>query len=145
MPMLTQNEADDLISVPKRFISTSPISISPGEDESHELTSHDNREKFLLDVWRGTIRLSKLKLQTRVQTIHILVRLDIDGAPHTNPDGITIGGTHLHRYREGYGDKWATAIDPQDFRDTSSIKQTFEDFLRYCNVTEAPAFQECIQ
>ena len=143
--MLTQNEADGLISIPKRFISSNPISIPPGEDESHELTSYDNREKFLLDVWRGTIRLSKVKLQTRTQTIYVLVRLDIDGSPHTNPDGQKIGGTHLHLYKEGYGDKWARAVDPKEFQNLSSIKQAFEDFLRYCNITESPAFQENIQ
>jgi hypothetical protein len=145
MPMLTQIEADDLISTPKRFISSNPISIPPGEDESHELISHDNREKFLLDVWRGTIRLSKVKLQARAQTIYVLVRLDIDGAPHTNPDGVKIGGTHLHLYREGYGDKWATVVDPKTFQNLSSVKQAFEDFLHFCNITESPAFQEYIQ
>lgn len=143
--MLTQSEADDLIRVPKRFVSSDPVSIPPGEDESHELASHDNRERFLLDVWRGTIRLSKVKLQTRVRTIYVLVRLDINGARHTNPDGTTIDGTHLHRYREGYGDKWATAVDPNAFGNLSNLKLTFEDFLRYCNVTDVPAFQEYIQ
>src|SRR5579871_4590351 len=143
--MLTQAEADLLIAAPKKFVRPFPITIPPGADETHELVSHDNREKFLLDVARGTIRLSKIKLQNRVRTVYVLARLDVDGAPHTNPDGSKVAGTHLHRYREGFGDKWATPVDPTTFSDTSDLRRTFEQFLEYCSVTESPPFQGSIE
>lgn len=142
--MLSQLEADNLIAMPKRFVSTSPVAIPPGVDETHDLIGNDNREKFLLDVWRGTLRLTKVKLQNRAKTIYMLVRLDIDGSPHTNPDGKTVAGTHLHRYREGFGDKWAIPVDGTIFSNTSNLRVTFEQFLQYCNILEAPPFQEYI-
>src|SRR5574340_80017 len=105
--MLTQTEADTLIAMRKIFVNPLIVSIPPSSDQTHELIGDDKREPFLLDLWRGTIRLSKLKLQTRGRKVIVLVRLDVDGAPHTNPDGTKLSGTHLHIYRESYEDRWA--------------------------------------
>jgi len=63
-----------------------------------DLIGNDNRERFLLDLWRGIFKLSKVKYQTRGRQIIVLARLDINGAPHTNPDGGKVTGTHLHIY-----------------------------------------------
>jgi len=139
--VLTQVEADSLIAMRKMFEQTTAISISPGSDQTHELISDDKKERFLLDIWRGSLRLSKIKKQIRGRKVIILVRLDIDGSPHTNPDGTTIGGSHLHVYREGYENKWAYQIDPKDFGDITNIRRVFEDFCRYCNIENIPAFQ----
>ena len=104
--MLTQAEAEQFIQMQKHFVHPpASVSIPPGVDDTYELAGPGDREKFLLDVWRGTIRLTKLKFQNRVQTVVVLVRLDVDGAPHTNPDGQRLSGTHLHLFREGYDDK----------------------------------------
>ena len=81
--MLTQAEADQFIQMAKHFVRPpASISIPPGVDETHELAAAGDREKFLLDIWRGTLRLSKLKFQNRVRTVVVLVPLDVDGAPH---------------------------------------------------------------
>jgi len=125
----------------KTFASPATLSMPAGPDQTHELIGSDNRERFLLDLWRGTLRLSKLKYQTRGRKVVVLVRLDIDGAPHTNPDGEKIGGTHIHLYREGYDDKWAFPVDPAEFSDTANIQQTLEDFCHYCHVQDVPQFQ----
>ena len=74
----------------------------------------------------------------------VLVRLDIDGAPHTNPDGQKLEGTHLHIYREGYDDKWAYPLDPIRFPNPSNLCRAFEDFCGYCNVVNVPPFQEVL-
>lgn len=140
--MLTQTEADGLIAMRKAFANPRTISLPPGADETHELVGDDKSERFMLDLWRGTLRLSKLKFQTRGRKVIVLVRLDIDGAPHTNPDGQKFGGTHLHRYREGYEDKWASALDPSDFSTPADMRRTFQDFCRYCNIDGIPLFQE---
>lgn len=90
------------------------------------------------------MRLSKLRFQTRGHKVIVLVRLDIDGAPHTNPDGTKLNGSHLHIYRERYEDKWAVSLPHDDFRNSSNIRQTFEDFCRYCNIEILP-FQDSLQ
>lgn len=142
--MLTQAEANTLIAMKKTFVNTSTITITPGSDETYDLIEDNGREQFMLDIWRGTIRLSKVKYQTRGRKTIVLVRLDIDGAPHTNPDGKKIVGTHLHLYQEGYEDKWASPIDPKKFKDTTSIGQCLEDFCKYCNIRNIPSFQEAL-
>lgn len=114
--MLTQVEADQLMAMAKHFVRPpATVSIPPGTDETYELAGPNNRETFLLDIWRGTIKLSKLKFQNRVRVAVVLARLDVDGAPHTNPDGVRLAGTHLHLFKEGFDDKWAFVVDPKDF------------------------------
>ena len=110
-------------------------------NRTYELVEVGGREQFLLDLWRAKIRLSKHRFQTRGQKVIVLVRLDLDGAPHTNPDGTKIEGTHLHLYREGYEDKWAYALDNATFRDPTNIQTTFADFCVYCSIQSNFAFQ----
>ena len=136
--MLTQVEADTLLATGKLFVDEVTIYFSPGLDETHELTSDDGNERFLLDLWRGTIRLSKLKYQNRCRGAIILARLDIDGAPHTNPDGAQLSGTHLHLYREGYEDKWAFPLDPHKFTAKADPGKTFAEFCSFCNIQQPP-------
>ena len=138
--MMSQTEADALIQVRKIFSAPTTVLLPPGRDETHELISVDKQERFLLDLWRGTLRLSKLKFQNRARKIVVLVRLDIDGSPHTNPDGAKLGGTHIHIYREGYEDRWAYPLDSSEFVNTSDIWTSLDDFCRYCNI-ESPSFQ----
>lgn len=142
--MLTQIEADAMIAMRKRFLNSRPIAMSPGTDDTYELIGDDPRERFLLDVWRGMLRLSKYRLQTRARKVIVLVRLDVDGAPHTNPDGHKIGGTHLHLYREGFEDKWAYQVDPREFRNPSDAWTAFKDFCRFCRIEGLPPFQEVL-
>jgi hypothetical protein len=80
----------------KSFAEMGAISLAPGVDSTHELVGQDEQERFLLDLWRGTFQLSKLRFQERARKVIVLVRLDIDGSPHTNPDGTRLIGTHLH-------------------------------------------------
>ncbi len=139
--MLTQTEADSLIVMRKSLATPGTIVMPPGIDGTHDLIGADPRERFLLDIWRGALRLSKLKFQTRARAIVVLIRVDIGGAPHTNPDGQSIGGTHIHRYREGYEDRWAEVLEPTEFSDPSDIAQAFGDFCRICNIAPVPSFQ----
>jgi hypothetical protein len=143
--MLAQVEADQLIAISKHFIQPPPtISIPPGTDDTYELAGPGDRERFLLDVWRGTLRLSKLKFQNRVRTAIVLVRLDVDGAPHTNPDGSFLLGTHIHLFREGYDDRWAYSVDASVFRLLSDPGTTFHDFCSYCKIESPPPIQGVI-
>lgn len=136
---LTQAEADALIAMEKHRV---------GEDRSDfpmggqslvlPLQSADRREQFMLDLSRGRIDLLKVKMQNRGRQVVVLVRLDLGGAPHRNPDDEEVPAPHLHVYREGYGDKWAVPVSPDRFRDVGDAWATLEDFLRFCNVTQPP-------
>jgi len=142
--MLTQAEADFLMAMRKSFLNPASISLPPGSDQTHELIGKNERERFLLDLWRGTIRFSKFRYQTRGRKVIVLARLDINGAPHTNPDGTRIGGSHLHLYREGYDDRWAFELDPEVFSVPTTMGRAFEDFCRFCNIDMIPSFQESL-
>ncbi|MDA7967614.1 MAG: hypothetical protein MPK31_01570 [Gammaproteobacteria bacterium] len=137
--MLTQTEADMLIAMRKIFADRRPVSIQPGAPYARELYGDDKHEKFLLDIWMGKLRLSKIKHQARARKCVVLVRLDINSAPHTNPDGKKIGGTHIHVYREEYDDKWAYPVPPE-FRNTADQRVTFKDFCAYCKIDNPPPF-----
>lgn len=138
---LTQVEAVRLLTMRKRFVDRSPLGLTPGGRQSRDLISDDKRERFLFDSYRGKLRVSKYTYQTRARRLVILARLDIDGSPHTNPDGSQIGRTHLHIYREGFEDKWATNVDPVRFGNLADIYQTFVDFCGFCNIHHLPPFQ----
>ena len=139
---LTQAEADALIDMEKHRTSdeTRPVPMA-GASTSIPIQSVDGREHFLLDMSRGRIDLRKVTMQTRGRQIVVLVRLDLGGAPHRNPDGEEIGTPHIHLYREGYGDKWAFPIPRDSFPDPSDVWSTMEDFFRYCNVTRPPRIE----
>ena len=102
------------------------------------LQSPDRREQFLLDLSRGRIDLLKVKMQNRGRQVVVLVRLDLGGAPHRNPDDEEIQAPHLHIYREGYGDKWAIPVPVDRFHAMDDLWVTLEDFMRFCNITRPP-------
>ncbi len=66
------------------------------------------------------------------------MRLDLDGPPHRNPDDREIPCLHLHIYREGYGDKWASPAPIDRYPNVQDLFSTFEAFMRHCNITEPP-------
>ena len=139
---LTHAESEALISMEKHR-ANEDYSDFPmgGQSIVLPLQSADRREQFLLDLSRGRIDLLKVKMQNRGRQVVVLVRLDLGGAPHRNPDGEEISVPHLHMYREGYGDKWAVQVPADRFGNTADVWQTFEDFMRFCNITQPPHIQ----
>jgi hypothetical protein len=139
---LTQSEADALIAMEKRRADSGEYDFPElGGAVSIPLVSPDRRENFLLDLSRGRIDLAKVKFQNRARQVVILVRLELSGPAHRNPDGQEVSCPHLHLYREGFGDKWAFPVPREAFDDLSEIWRTLEDFMRYCNITEPPAIR----
>lgn len=139
---ITQTEADKLIAMQKKAVDRTEW-IFPGQADRIvvPLTSLDKRENFSLDVTRYQIKLTKATFQNRARIVIILYRLDIDGAPHRNPDGEEIPCPHLHIYREGFGDKWAIPAPIDKFPDTSDLFSTLDAFMTHCNITEPPVIQ----
>lgn len=139
---LTQDEADALISMPKLRTNDDQWKFPDmGGSLRIPLTSADRREEFYLDITRGRIDLVKATYQNRARQVVILVRLDLGGPPHRNPDGAEVPCPHLHVYREGYGDEWASAIATDAFSDVADQWQTLQDFMGYCNITEPPLIE----
>ena len=136
---LSQTDADDLISMEKQGVQEEQYQY-PGTGGSLivPLRSVEGHEYFLLDISRGQINLLKGKYQNRARQTVILLRLDYGGGAHRNPDGEEIPCPHLHSYKEGYGDKWASELPADYFSDINDPWQTLNDFLHYCNVTRLP-------
>jgi hypothetical protein len=136
---LTQTEADALIAMEKHRVNEDRHDFPMGGVRLVlPLQSPDKREQFFLDLSRGRIDLAKVKMQSRGRQIVVLVRLDLAGSPHRNPDGHEVPCPHLHLYREGFGDKWAIPIPVDRFSDPSNLWVTLQHFLVYCNITRPP-------
>lgn len=136
---LPQSEADQLLELEK-VCRDDTIWEFPnmGGFVSIPLTSRDGRVPFLLDIQRGRVNSARITYQNRVRKSIVLVRLDLGGSPHRNPDGQRIETPHLHLYRAGYADKWAFPVPMDRFRNLSSMRRSLDDFMRYCNIVDAP-------
>ena len=142
---IAQAEADALIAMEKRCVDKVVWSFpSPGDRLSVPLTSVDKRENFMLDVTRGQIKLTKASYQNRARQAIILMRLDVNGPPHRNPDGAEIPCPHLHIYREGFGDKWAIPPPVDHCTNTLDVFSTLVAFMVHFNVADPPKFQEVL-
>jgi len=141
--MLTQKQIDDLLVVAKKLKSMERIDFpSTGSSIALDATDTDGREIFLIDVQRkGRIKLTKCTYQERYHSTEILLRLDIDGPIHDNPDGESIPCPHLHIYKEGFAAKWAYPLPVGKFGDTTDLVRTLIDFLKYCGVEQVPDIQ----
>jgi len=140
---LNQSSADHLLKMEKHRIDEDENQFP--DDTGGKLTlplrSADQREDFHLDIRRGGIDLKKGRYQNRVRSIFVLARIDFGGGPHRNPDGEEIGCPHIHVYREGYGDKWAYPLLPENFPNSDDKWQLLQDFLKFCNVVTPPKFK----
>ena len=139
---ITQTEADALIALEKmRTDDKEWLFPNPGERLAIPLTSTDKREAFILTLTRVQIKLTKASYQNLARKSIILMRLDLDGAPHRNPDGVEIPCPHLHIYREGFGDKWAMPAPVARYRNTQDLYLTLWEFMDHCNVLQPPQIE----
>jgi possible lj965 prophage protein len=140
--MLTQQEADALLVLEKYDFSNDEYKFPYlGGSLRLSLQSMDKKETFNLDVTRGYIALEKITFQTRARKAVVLVRLDIDGPPHRNPDGEEIGCPHIHLYREGYGDKWAYPLPDELKCVLDNPYNLLDKFMDYCHIIGKPIIQ----
>lgn len=140
---LPQSEADNLIGMEKHRVNEDSFNFpGPGERLGIPLHSPDRRETFLLDITRSTIKLTEATFQNRARQVVVLLRLDIDGAPHRNPDGVEIVCPHLHVYREGFGDKWAEPAPQELLSVDGTLYGVLAPFMGRCNVTLPPIVQK---
>jgi hypothetical protein len=134
--MLTQSEVDTLLNMLKRLVNEGTVNFpTPDGWKTLDVVSENGKEKFLIDINRkGKINLSKCTYQNRYRNYIILLRLDVGGPDHTNPDGEIIPTPHLHIYKENFNDTWAIPLPKELFTDTGNLIKTFIEFLEYCKI-----------
>jgi len=140
---LKQSEADSLIVMEKhRANEEKHLFPQGGRSLILPLESPDKREQFVLDISRGRIDLAKVKIQNRARQVVILIRIDLAGGLHRNPDGEEVPCPHLHRYREGFGDKWAEPLPQTHFANPDNLWETLGHFFDYCQITQPPHIEQ---
>ena len=138
---LTQREADNLIEMEKFYNGDIRYEYPVlGGRLNIPLESFDKKENFSVDITRGYISLSKNTFQTRTRKTIILLRVDIGGPIHRNPDGTEIQCPHIHIYREGWLDKWAEPL-PDFFKDANDSFRVLDNFMDYCKVMVKPKIE----
>jgi hypothetical protein len=139
---LTQEVADKMIKLPKIVEDETEYDFPPRDVSTIiPLCSEDRKQAFFLNIRTGRIKLSQMTFNLRCRQVIVLVRLDLDGPPHKNPDGELIPCPHLHVYREGFGDKWAIQAPADHFQDLSDQWAAMQDFLTFIAVVEQPHFR----
>jgi hypothetical protein len=94
---ITQAEADALIAMEKLRADDEDCTFpEPGGRLAIALISPEKRENFMLDITRGQIKLTEATYQNGARQAIVLMRLDLDGPPHRNPDDQEIPCPHLH-------------------------------------------------
>ena len=141
--MLDQELVERLLAMLKKLASGETIEFpDSGSFLMLDASDLEDREQFKIDVQRkGKYRPKKCTYQKRYQLTEILLRLDIDGPPHSNPDGADVPCPHLHIYREGYAEGWAIPLPAEHFSNPDDLEATLKEFLRYCKVVEIPDVQ----
>ncbi len=153
---ITQQESDFLFQMEK-FPESNELYSFPvsGTKIVIPFTSSDKHESFLFDIYRSSIKLTKVTYQNRVRKSFILRRLDIDGPSHLNPNvenvpldflaqynSKEIDCPHLHIYVEGFNNKWAVPVSLFFSIDGKDIYDAMFDFFKYCNVKRIPIIEK---
>ena len=140
---LTQAEADELIAMEKHFIGNEKYNWpSLGTKIAIPLSSTDGREEFVLDIATSALKISKLTIQNRARVTTVLVRLDVDGPPHRNPDDVEIPCPHIHVFKEGFADKWAFPLPKDVFTNLSDKRVIYMEFASYCKIVLPPILEQ---
>lgn len=136
--MLTDKEAQDLINALKYFHKKMQQYIlpDPGKKDQLDLISEDGKNEFKIDLNQGIIE-PKCTFQLRLNRANlILVRVDIGGPTHENPNHKKITGPHIHIYRQykSREDRWAYPLPNDLFASSADYVLTFINFLEYIHV-----------
>jgi hypothetical protein len=138
--VLNQQQADDLIAVLKELKSKNkkiPFPQPTNELRIEVESTTNKKDKFILDVNRkGQFNLLKCTFQTRYKSSIRLLRIDIEGPPHENPDGTMIDCPHIHIYREGYELKWAYPLSDILKGQNEDLLDILIEFLQYNNIKQ---------
>ncbi len=149
MRLMTQAEAQGLIQVLKRLLQEGTIFLPQmGSSSQFDLCSvFSEKDRFTIIFNRKTqIKMNKYTLLLRYGKDKGLLRIDVGGSDHTNPDGATVPCPHIHIQQKDTGawDAWAAEI-PAVFGNVEDRVETFLAFLQYCNVQNIASVDICEQ
>ena len=136
---ITQSDFNTIIKEEKVFSDLiSPLTLSPAPLLwTREIRAINSKNLYLLDFYRGSFELTRFTYNKRYRQSLILLRYD-SGGRHTNPDGVSFNGPHVHIFREGFNDKFAYPISDLNIDATNSIDEVLDKLLQFCNVTKRP-------
>jgi hypothetical protein len=127
-----------IIETPKQRIGQNdPVKLFVGMNAEINFQSTAGPERFRLIIERHRFNPQHAKYQFMTASSDGLLRLEIDGPTHWNPDDEEIPCPHIHRYREGAGLRWAMPITDQ-FGDPSDLVAGLTWFMGYCNIVQVP-------
>lgn len=142
-PDLSQDMADFLIDTPK--IPLDPdikVPFFPGVNAEIDFKGTVTDERFRVIVQRSGINPRHAKYELMAGRSLVLLRFEIEGPPHFNPgEDEPVLCPHLHRFREGYGDRWAEPAMGL-FGDSENLLACLHGFLRYCNAVQVPPIRQ---
>lgn len=108
-------------------------------NERQEIISFKLGIKYLLTIKRGNIEKDRFSISIIFKdTYHTLVRIDINGGTHDNPDGTIAPKSHIHIYNDKYDkkDRFAYEINLKDFPDIYNLYNVYMSFLEYNNIKD---------
>lgn len=146
---MTVEEAQGLIQVLKRIMNTGSYMLpQQGTSGRIDLRSvFSDKDKFPVIINRTSrIRKEKYTLLLLYGKDQGLLRIDVGGPNHVNPDGTIVPCPHIHMQQRdtGHWDSWANDL-PAVFGDSSDILETVKDFLMYCNANNITSIKICEQ
>lgn len=133
---MNKEKAQELIHVMKELLKTGifnlPATGTTGKIGLKSLSSPKDRFEVKINR-KSTIVPGKYSLLLGYPEENLL-RIDVNGPDHTNPDGTKVACPHIHMRIKDTG-KWdAYAYDiPAVFGNTEDCASTVKDFLQYCN------------
>ena len=138
---ITHAEFDYLIKLDKRFVETDELVLGPAPLRwERNVIAIKTKDAFILDFSRGSFELSKYTYNKRYRQTIVLLRYDAQGR-HTNPDGTTFDGPHVHIHKEGFDDKFAYPVTDIGINKIDGMEVVLKKFLTYCNVKSIPPIQ----
>ncbi|EGQ1765139.1 hypothetical protein D3G12_08635 [Staphylococcus pseudintermedius] len=108
-------------------------------NERQEIASFKLGIKYFLTIKRGNVERDRFSISIIFEdTYHTLVRVDVNGGKHENPDGTVAPKSHIHIYNNSFDkkDKFAYEINLADFPDIYNVYSAYISFLDYNNVKE---------
>ncbi len=142
---MTCEESQRLIQILKKIIGSNSFAIpTPGSKAELELSSvFSANDRFTVFFNRsGRARPEKYTLLLRYGKDQGLLRIDVNGTKHVNPDGTVVDCTHIHKqtHEEGKWDAWAYEL-PVVFGNADDRIDTLKQFLEYCNVNNISSIE----
>lgn len=138
---LTDQQVSSVINELKRmiaFVDLELLNTPFGKyNSTTNVLSQLNKIPFKLDIHRGNKESDRFTINLRfTETNDCLVRLDIKGGSHSNPDGTLSPESHIHIYNNNYDkrDSYAHPVNLNDFPNINSLYNASFSFLDYTNI-----------